>query len=74
MNRAAAKLREILESNARGAYKDLSIELGVGQEVVSKWVAAKHRPSLAYRAKIHELYGIGIFEWDEELQGAEGAA
>ncbi len=74
MNRAASKLRAILDARDHGAYKDFAESIGVGQEMVSKWLAAKHKPSLTYRVKMSELLGIGILEWDEAEDSVEGAA
>ena len=66
MNRAATKLREILEARDHGAYKEFAERIGAGQDMVSKWLADKHKPSLTYRVKISELLGIGILDWDDE--------
>lgn len=67
MNQGALKLRKILDSKDRGAYRDFAITIGAGLDMVSKWLAAKHRPSLAYRVKIADLHGIDILEWDVDV-------
>jgi transcriptional regulator with XRE-family HTH domain len=64
MNRAAARLKEILRKE-RGGQRRLALRLKVDDAAVSKWLAGKHAPDPKYRAAIEDEFGISWRLWDE---------
>lgn len=68
MNRGAVVAREKLQ--ARGEKAKLAKALGIGQDLVSRWLSGDRVPDTKQRAHLEDLYEIGWRLWDEPLDDA----
>jgi len=59
---AAARLRAYLTSTGRTA-RDVSVELGIAEETLSRWLCGKLVPSLMARIAIEHVTGISRADW-----------
>lgn len=65
MNRGAKQLAAALEEH--GAKAALAREMGVGADIVSRWLSGERRPDTKQRAHLEDSRGIGWRLWDEDL-------
>jgi hypothetical protein len=57
-----------------GRMLEVVAELGAQQSSVSRWASGDRKPSASWRIKLHELYGIGLGEWEQEPDQTAGDA
>ena len=51
--------------------KQLADELGVTQQAVSLWLRGRSKPDAHRRARIAELTGVAVSDWDESAQAEQ---
>ncbi len=50
-----------------GTQAEFGAAIGVGQDVVSRWLCGATRPDTRMRAVLEDTYGIGWRLWDQEV-------
>ena len=54
-----------------GGKTEVSRAVGVGVDVVSRWMSGATRPDVEWRVKLKKLYKIPLLDWDEPPPPAE---
>lgn len=65
VNRGGQELRAKLDALPHGAYGRLAKEMGVGPDVISRWLNGGFKPMTRQRIRLQELHGVDLIAWDE---------